>query len=297
MHCRIAFPKFESKELTKEIVVKSVRDVDVIEICYKDGIIGSITHYYNGIKHGRKIDYLNGMLHREMWYLHDKLEGEYREYGNEIMQCNYKDGLKDGVEIVKYKDGNIKIKCNYVEGNLDGGYTEYYENKNIKVAANYKYNQIHGPRIVYYDNHITNEYAEYVNGIKYGIYYTHNKFGKCIIEANFKMDELDGEYKEYNDNGDLIVHKIYNCGTLVKTILPIQSAIDKLAYNSNRHMNSVITCSYGIMMTEEKEEPKTILNFIKAKNETEPSAPVLQFPVIPDYEEIEEGSTKKLQDA
>lgn len=63
-------------------------------------------------------------------------EGEYYSYlYGYVSKCNYKDGIKDGVDIIRYS--NRRKEVNWVGGKRTGICTEYYNNGDI-YAYSYK---------------------------------------------------------------------------------------------------------------------------------------------------------------
>lgn len=171
----------------------------------------------------------------------DKLDGEYKRFENDklIEHCYYKKGKLDG-EYIKYKDDYIIIKCSYKDGKKNGDYKKYnngilvehfhYQTigklddiDEIKVFKDgklikqyycnngvfkYEKEQLdHGYN--YLENiFVVNKYT-YCYGKKNGEYKEYDDDGNLVVHCNYINDKLNGEYKEYDDNKNLIKHCNY----------------------------------------------------------------------------------------
>lgn len=85
----------------------------------------------------------------------NKQNGEFLQYvsGNLILKSNYKNGEKDGEEIMYGEKDFIILKSNYKNGKKNGEYTTYdYNNHNIISKCTYINDTLDGDFIGYFNN-------------------------------------------------------------------------------------------------------------------------------------------------
>lgn len=106
------------------------------------------TEFKEGVLNGRKYgQFQNGQMYFDIYYKNGKLHGEYKKYyftENAFeakvflaYECSYNEGLKNGVEIEYYKDGNVRMRCNYKNGKKIGSEIYYNNDGNIERETNY----------------------------------------------------------------------------------------------------------------------------------------------------------------
>jgi antitoxin component YwqK of YwqJK toxin-antitoxin module len=120
--------------------------------------------------------YDSGELKVEGQYKNEKQIGNWKSYhknGQISSEYSYDDGMRDKEYISYYKDGSVKRK---VEKSGDFYVRRsYYESGNLKTQSL----------------------------IENGYYKEYLENGALIIEANYKTNELDGEWKRYYENGNI----------------------------------------------------------------------------------------------
>lgn len=126
-------------------------------------------------------------------------EGKYQNglpHGNHVLyaesyttKTEYKSGLKNGLEISHYTNGQLRSRINYVDGKLSDGLYEIWNS----------------------DGQIK-ERGEILDGNFVG---QHNKWasnGNLIYKGNYKDGKLDGNEKEWDDDGNIISNLYYKDG-------------------------------------------------------------------------------------
>jgi hypothetical protein len=102
---------------------------------------------------------------------------------------------------------NYFIKCFFKKKRA----LSIYPNKNYCISTSYK-NSI----ATFYENGMPRENISFdMNNVKNNIYHYQNN-----ISINLKCARINyGEYKKFSENGDLVIHAIYNCGSIVTDLL------------------------------------------------------------------------------
>jgi antitoxin component YwqK of YwqJK toxin-antitoxin module len=101
--------------------------------------------------------------------------------------------------------GYFYDEVNYIDDKLNGPYIKYNQDEKIMEEGNYKDNMKNGiiTHIDYYFNYIDKRIFE--NGIENGDYICYNINTNFIIEyGNFKYEKVDGKFKIYDKNGNII---------------------------------------------------------------------------------------------
>ncbi len=186
------FSDFNSDELN---LIKSIftqlhylqLDINIAYIV--EQYIYDIVKEYYPLKEGEKIK-----LKCEYKLRFDKKNGQYKEFypnGNKIVECFYSNDKKEGKCITwnPISEGNNKIvECFYSEGKLNGEYIDYYPENGNKCETYF-----------------------YSKGKKNGkyIHYYNNSTNSIHIECFLNDDIFESDYKEYSEDGNLIIHNVY----------------------------------------------------------------------------------------
>ena len=170
-------------------------------------------NYKDSLLHGKTLEYANNNLKSIKHYKRGKLSGNAKRYnyanGLLISDENYKI-IKDSISeksvlhgkcIYYSSNGGINNIGNYKNGNKDGVWKTYYHNTpNIESEINYKDGLKYGAFTKYYSNgNIKNEGFTFEE----------------LLSNKRKKTKLDGEQKDYYENGILSKLSHYNMG--VKT--------------------------------------------------------------------------------
>ena len=145
--------------------------------------------------------YLSGDTRYTGQYLNDLRTGEWREWREDrtlSKVTNYKEDLKDGLEI-------------------------FYENDGIHYSrtTEYRANRINGEQIFYYSG--TNDFytlTTYVDNVKEGPYYFYYSSGNINISGYYVDGLKDGQFKTYSTDGTMTKCEIYAAGLLTGSCMP-----------------------------------------------------------------------------
>lgn len=97
---------------------------------WPDGNLKSEVVYRDNKKNGLEMNWYNrtNCVKKEAYYYNGQLDGTVTFYNKNCKKEfveNYKNGIKEGLEISYYPNGNIKAEGYYKKGNLDGVYKVY----------------------------------------------------------------------------------------------------------------------------------------------------------------------------
>lgn len=212
IHSSKHFPEFNFG-VTPQYIFDNTPDASLIVITYKGTDIESITHYLDRKKHGRRTEYKDAKIFREMNYDQDKLEGMFIENGDETTLCEYKNGLKHGKETIRYGNGNVKSVKHYRDGKLHGECVENYLDGKPKTIAWYRDDSYNGPVEYYHENKNIHIQSNYKFGKLDGEYIVANQAGYLTKKCTYKDGNIDGKYIEYDDQKTLF-ERTYKNGIL-----------------------------------------------------------------------------------
>ncbi len=170
-------------------------------------LLDSIWIFYNST--GDTIQKIN--------YLMGKKNGYYYEYNTNRTRPEYigtlkskelyVNDMKEGVSYYYYLNGKLKEEINYLKNNKHGTGIEYRQDGTIITIKRYdKGSLIERQRINRYND--KNE--------KVGIWKEFYSGTKVKKEINYKDGVLHGYYKEYNNQGKLILTLYYQDGKLIE---------------------------------------------------------------------------------
>jgi antitoxin component YwqK of YwqJK toxin-antitoxin module len=124
----------------------------------------------------------DGILHYERNYSrtnHNTYENiYYNDDGSVSGKTNYQNGkLEDGIQVLRYGDGNIKQIDTIVNGYYSGRHVEYFPSGQIKLEYN---NAKNGPLKEYYESGQVVRESMFVNGKIRGVITTYSELGEVI---------------------------------------------------------------------------------------------------------------------
>lgn len=169
----------------------------------------------------KRIYNANNILTEEYYEINGIKEGlstHYCDDGTLHYTYNYVNGKKHGIHKVFYVNGNINVICSYIDDKIEGECIVYRSNGRIYKTQIYVNDEMNGKCVDYsYTNDIYDicEIYTFINGKKNGIYelYANKKLkGSCF----YVDDKFHGEYKEYDENGELIKSYFYVNGNITK---------------------------------------------------------------------------------
>lgn len=110
-----------------------------------EGIITSLTTYYQGRKQGISLTFDNqGYVDTKAYYHSDVLDGDYRKYKRKkvIESKPYENGILQGVARKYYEMGTLMEEAPYVDGKLNGIAKWYDQEGNLSIAYEYEDGQL-----------------------------------------------------------------------------------------------------------------------------------------------------------
>jgi len=210
-----------------------------VKFYYPNGQVSSEGMMKDGKPDGYwKTYYVTGIIKSEGLRRNFQLDSTWAFYdqsGNRDQLIDYKYGKKNGFSIAySFKnstEGIPVIKELYVNDKKEGKAYYYYDNGNIKETIEYRNGKKEGAGVEY------NEKGQIITLLQYNNNYLINREkinrfnaenektgswiefypnGKIHKEMNYKEDLLDGLYKEFDKNGNLIIVLKYEKGKLVE---------------------------------------------------------------------------------
>lgn len=159
-----------------------------------------------------KLDGLNVVYYKDQikeigHWENDKQNGIFKMYTEDgilVDDCNFKDGVRDGITKQFYSDtGKIKILANYKAGILNGEFKQYYPNEQLQAEATYLDGAFEGEYKEYYENGNIKLFGVFKNkGTEATMsFYTENE--KINTVYNLKNGMLNGIKEDYYENGNL----------------------------------------------------------------------------------------------
>lgn len=186
------------------------------------------TTYKDGLKHGEYKEYNQaGVLVRKWMYKDGKLHGNCISYNNGKItyECEYKDGVIDGVEIdrnVVFSPDTAVRRTVYKNGIKEGDNKEFYANGNVKFEVQCKNDKFHGKCIHYYPSGRVESVGNYTDGLQ------------------------DGEFKYYTETRKHVKTQMFSKGFPIKCVYHDRNELDLMLYNTSQNNRSTLQYSpYG----------------------------------------------------
>lgn len=171
-------------------------------------------------------------------------EGEWTFYpkGYQPVKVTYVDDKPDGYVKTTYANGNTAAVVNFTNGDKHGEAKYYYDNGELEKEMYYQNGQLHDTYKSYFNNGKLHQELTYYEGIPITHIQTLDAKGKVVggstlsdgygslqtfaideltlrltnvLTVNFEDGVLNGEYLEYDDEGDLKVKGQYSKGVKV----------------------------------------------------------------------------------
>jgi len=112
------------------------------------------------------------------------VNGQWKVYSydslNLIENATIRKGMRDGLCLTYFLNGQVSTEANYLKGMLNGKYTAYYDNGKVYMKGYYRKNLFSGNTFQYWDNG---------NIAKQMLY----KNGSCLIIKNEKYFDEEGK--------------------------------------------------------------------------------------------------------
>lgn len=209
----------------------------------QDGKLKSTFHYRNGKKDGSYIVYNStGGVLSEGQYKAGELDGLQKiemEDGSRT-EIPYENGKRSGVERSWYPGGELAVEAPWVDGEQEGSVTYYFESGAVHSSIpyykgkregvhktfhetgapqgeeQYRDDELNGPSEFRRIDGTPEMALNYRDGKLDGIQIWYNGSGKKSREATMLLGIPHGEWREWDDDGKLIVEEMYDMGELKK---------------------------------------------------------------------------------
>jgi hypothetical protein len=99
---------------------------------------------------------------------------------------------------------------------LHGAYACFYSNGNLKQKGNFNAGLKEGEWISWHENGVISEVSHWKNGSREGSVKLFDATGSPLVEANYRMDKLNGNYISYS-KGKETERKKYKMGEEIKS--------------------------------------------------------------------------------
>ena len=103
---------------------------------------------------------------------------------------NYKNGKKEGLRTVWFKNGQKKLEEDYKDGKEEGVSTRWYESGQKELEGNYKNGKLDGLLTNWYENGQKEAEGNYRNGKEDGLVTYWYENGQKRMEGNWKNGEF-----------------------------------------------------------------------------------------------------------
>lgn len=126
-------------------------------------------------------------------------------------------GQQTGTFVEYFPEKGLPKKViTYNNGQLDGPVMEFNDRGQVTKMTNYKNGQLDGKSVTYKFGRIT-ESSSYKNGKLDGTYLSYfSNTDKLQKEAEYKNGIQDGIFKQYNEEGKVVLEYVYDNGEVVK---------------------------------------------------------------------------------
>ncbi len=174
---------YDNGKLRYEGRFEKDKPVGLMRKYYKGGLPQAIMNFGdNGNTAHAKLFYENGKIAAEGNYVNNVKDSTWLFYsfynGRMAIMEDYSHGLKNGISLKYYDNGNVSEKTEWKKDIKDGVWEQYYENGVLRLRATYK------------------------NNLRDGLFETFSAEGKPSVKGLYKEGVMDGKWEYYKDNGD-----------------------------------------------------------------------------------------------
>ncbi|MEO5570299.1 MAG: toxin-antitoxin system YwqK family antitoxin [Bacteroidia bacterium] len=184
-----------------------------------------------------------GNVHEAGNLLKGKKEGVWRTYNDHDGLSTleeFKDNVLNGIKVQFDESGYISVEASFRNGKLNGKRTEFRYGTVKKFFESYADGVLDGNKKTFYESGTLQEDGNYKKGKRDGLVKWFNQeekptieymykmgviegsaktffaSGKIQSEGNYKNDNETGEWKEYDEDGNLLKTTIYDNGKVIK---------------------------------------------------------------------------------
>ena len=164
---------------------------------------GSVKEQYQYYIHSE-----NNRLIKHGWY------NSYNEDGDISQEGTYKDNKQDGEWISYLPDGVIYSRTPYSDGAIDGKYITYNPDGGVSVEKTFVNDELTFEKF-YFSTNGQLSFEGYF-GDNFTTYKGYYENGQLKYEEYFVDGERDGQWVEYDDEGNITDEDIYENGVCVE---------------------------------------------------------------------------------
>ncbi|MDR1403182.1 MAG: hypothetical protein LBJ60_05720 [Tannerellaceae bacterium] len=219
----------------KKIATEEYKDGDKVKetAYYTDNTVERVREIKNGKKNGweRTYNYGDGSLKSELYYKDGQLASAANpnqpgkpglikqtkhmtsNLGSFIQTFYQSDGQYEGAYEEQYEDGGaIKTKGQYAGGKKEGAWTYETSRGEKEREENYVAGKLNG-LVLKYDDGVVRESVEYRDDTPDGEFKQYDPDGKLILKGAFKNGKRHGDLEEYYPSGKIKATYAYDNGS------------------------------------------------------------------------------------
>lgn len=213
----------------------------------QEGRVVSRYHYSRGRRDGRyQVFTPDGGPLSEGMYKNGELDGLQlvHQEGGARTEITFSDGKRSGVEKTFYPNGQIAVEAPWEDGEQHGSVTFYYENGAVQSSIPFYRGKREGVHKTFFDTGAPQGDETYRDDMLNGPSEFRHPDGTPDMTLNYRDDKMDGiqtwyhpngekareihmtlgapngEWKEWDENGTLIVDDVYDMGELKRDKKP-----------------------------------------------------------------------------
>lgn len=164
-----------------------------------------------------------GHLQVEMEFDEGRPDGSYTLYDatenkNKIVTAKYKDGRVDGLQVIYSPQSQKKVfEAHWERGAREGDVIYFNPETGSRVDVRpFKNNQLDGAAVIYTaDGKQVTQRVVWKAGVRDGLEERFSENGKKLFEVQWINNGKHGDQKQWDENGTLIHHTVYERGNYV----------------------------------------------------------------------------------
>jgi len=204
---------FLNKNTKEEYYYAEDKAVGTRKFYYPNGKLKNIEEYKEGLFYKFKLFDINGELASEdtVGYPYGNLAINFTN-GNKCFDFTYKNGKKEGKQIIYWANGNIKSEEEYMDGEQINIEKNYFESGKLKSTYFYKDGLYDSTYYLYFENGQVEEIINYKENDFSGKHQYFHSSGKVLFSGNYKYDYREGWVEYLSSDGNLQYKILYHMG-------------------------------------------------------------------------------------
>jgi antitoxin component YwqK of YwqJK toxin-antitoxin module len=141
-----------------------------------------------------------GQLIAKGRYCNNKKDSIWTYYDNKkvISKESYLDNKRNGKSILFYLDGSVQDECEWRNGLKDGLWIKYYINGNKMLEAHYLNSKLNGSFLTFSEKGMKASEGAFLNSLKEGEWKYYDDAGKLVLVVNYTKGQADMDMSEKN---------------------------------------------------------------------------------------------------